>query len=84
MLMAGVFAGQYFINFTGADPNETEEAEQKQYLIRNLTMEERAVRSCSHYALNTVSDALRPLVAYSGHSWWGNNCATQDITLACY
>ncbi|KAI0709418.1 Scramblase-domain-containing protein [Earliella scabrosa] len=35
--------GQYFINFTGADPNETEEAEQKQYLIRNLTMEERAL-----------------------------------------
>ena len=37
--------GQYFINFNGEEASEGDEVAQKPYLIRNLSIDERAVRS---------------------------------------
>ena len=37
--------GQYFINFNGEEASAGDEVAQKPYLIRNLSIDERAVRS---------------------------------------
>ena len=59
--------GQYFINFNGEEASEGDEVAQKPYLIRNLSIDERAVRSYLSGMLTLLTSIL--CTAHTSHSW---------------